>query len=113
MTSEAAQNDVRDNPDLSRFEIYLDGALAGFVDYTVDDAVVTLAHTRVFPQYGGSGVGSRLVVGALGILRDRGMSVLPLCPFVPKVMRDHPQLISMVPAQERSRFGLAETGTVR
>ena len=97
---------VQDNPTASRFEITVDGDLAGWVDYREDDGVYALPHTRVLPAYEGQGIGSRLVVGALEELRGRGASVLPYCPFVPKVIRDNPELLPLVPESERATFGL-------
>lgn len=98
--------EVRDNPTSSRFEITVDDTLAGYVDYREHEGEYALPHTRVLPQFEGQGIGSRLVLGALEQIRDRDGSVLPYCPFVPKVMRDHPELIALVPESERATFGL-------
>ena len=84
----------------------VDDELAGWVDYREHDDEYALPHTRVLPQFGGRGVGSALVVGALRTIGERGGTVLPYCPFVPKVMRDHPELIDLVPADRRAEFGL-------
>jgi hypothetical protein len=32
--------------------------------------------------------------------------VLPYCPFVPKVIRDHPEFLELVPADRRADFDL-------
>ena len=97
---------MQDVPEASRFEIRVDDELAGLVDYREHDDEYALPHTRVLPQFGGRGVGSALVVGALRTIGERGGTVLPYCPFVPKVMRDHPELIDLVPADRRAEFGL-------
>lgn len=96
---------VQDNPDASRFEIEVDGELAGFVDYRRDGDTYALPHTKVLPQFEGRGIGSQLVVGALEQIKERGGSVLPYCPFVPKVIRDHPELADLVPEDQRAMFG--------
>lgn len=98
--------EVRDNPASSRFEITVDDTLAGYVDYREHEGEYALPHTRVLPEFEGRGIGSRLVLGALEQIRDAGGTVLPYCPFVPKVMRDHPELIALVPESERATFGL-------
>lgn len=99
---------VRDNPDGERFEIVSgDGDVVGIADYSRDGDVVAITHTEVSSEAGGQGVGTALVVGALDIVRSRGEQVLPLCPFVPKVIAEHPDLLDLVPADERARFGLA------
>jgi predicted GNAT family acetyltransferase len=97
---------VQDNPSASRFEITVDDELAGWVDYRLDGDVYALPHTRVLPAFEGRGVGSELVVGALREIADRGGQVLPFCPFVPKVMRDHPELAELVPSDQRAMFGV-------
>ena len=98
--------DVRDNPALNRFEIFLDGTLAGFVTYDLDDKTYALPHTEVFAQYGGHGVGTALVVETLTQIRRMGGKALPYCSFIPKVIRDHPELIDVVPAEAQPQFGL-------
>ena len=44
---------------------------------------------------------------ALTGLRDRGVAVLPYCPFVRAYLQRHPELVDVVPEAERARFGLA------
>ncbi len=97
---------VRNAPDLSRFEILVDGTLAGFVDYDLDDASYALLHTEVFPTYGGRGVGTSLIVETLKQIRELGGTALPYCMFIPRVIREHPDLVDLVPEQSRARFGL-------
>lgn len=104
-----AGSTVRENVAAARFEIRRGDRLAGFVDYADRDGVVALTHTEVLPEFGGRGVGSELVLGALEALRDRGARVLPLCPFVPKVILDHPDFVALVPEDQRRRFGLPQT----
>ena len=97
---------VADNPDSSRFEITVDGELAGFLDYRKDGDEYALPHTRIYPQFGGRGLGTELVTGALDQIAERGGTVLPYCPFVPKVIRDHPDYVELVPKDQRDTFGL-------
>jgi predicted GNAT family acetyltransferase len=106
MSSDVRDIDVQDNPGASRFEITVDDELAGWVDYRVEGDVYALPHTRVLPAFEGQGVGSRLVVGALEQIAERGGQVLPYCPFVPKVIRDHPEHRDLVPEDQRAVFGL-------
>lgn len=97
---------VQDNPTGSRFEITVDGELAGFVDYRKDGSEYALPHTRIFAQFEGKGLGGLLVSGALTEIARRGGTVLPYCPFVPKVIRDNPEFVDLVPEEKRSTFGL-------
>lgn len=97
---------VHDNAPESRFEITVDGRLAGYVDYRRDGDEYALPHTRVLPEFGGRGVGSQLIAGTLDEIASRGGTVLPYCPFVPKVIRDHPEYLALVPEDQRSTFEL-------
>jgi predicted GNAT family acetyltransferase len=97
---------VQDNTAETRFEITVDGELAGYVDYRKDGDEYALPHTRVFPQFEGRGIGGQLITGALSQIASRGGTVLPYCPFVPKVIRDHPEYLELVPVDQRSTFGL-------
>lgn len=96
---------VADNSASSRFEITVDGELAGFLDYRKDGDEYALPHTRVFTQFEGRGLGNELVSGALSEIAARGGTVLPYCPFVPKVIRDHPEFLALVPEHQRGTFG--------
>lgn len=97
---------VQDNPADSRFEITVDGELAGFVDYRKDGDEYALPHTRIFTAYEGRGLGGQLVSGALSEIASRGGTVLPYCPFVPKVIRDNAEFLELVPEDQRATFGL-------
>lgn len=97
---------VQDNPADSRFEIWVDDELAGYVDYRRHGDEYALPHTRILPEFGGRGLGGQLVSGALTEIAERGGTVLPFCPFVPKVIRDHPEYLDLVPVDQRATFGL-------
>jgi len=97
---------VHDNAAELRFEILVDGELAGYVDYRLDGHEYALPHTRVFPAFEGRGIGGQLIVGTLAEIAARGGTVLPYCPFVPKVIRDNPQYLDLVPESQRATFGL-------
>ncbi len=97
---------VHDNVAESRFEIVVDGEVAGYVDYRRDGQEYALPHTRVYPQFGGRGIGGQLITGTLAEIASRGGTVLPFCPFVPKVIRDHPEFLDLVPVDQRHTFDL-------
>jgi predicted GNAT family acetyltransferase len=87
-----AEVEVRDNPDDSRFEAYVDGALAGFSVYVVSHGTLNFVHTEVDDAYEGQGIGSVLVRQSLDQLRDRGdVRVTASCPFVRTWLRRHPE----------------------
>jgi predicted GNAT family acetyltransferase len=87
-----AEVEVRDNPDDSRFEAYVDGALAGFSVYVVSHGTLNFVHTEVDDAYEGQGIGSVLVRQSLDQLRGRGyVRVTASCPFVRTWLRRHPE----------------------
>lgn len=99
--------DVRDNPAESRFEVRFDGDLAGFAVYRMrKEGRYAFVHTEVDPAFEGHGLGSTLVRSAMTTMADRGAAVLPFCPFVKGWLEKHPDLLGVVPLEERERFGL-------
>jgi predicted GNAT family acetyltransferase len=81
---------VVDVPPRSRFEVYVDGALAGFSNYVLDAGRVVFTHTEVDDAFSGRGIGGAMVEAALREVRGRGLDVVARCPFVAKWMREHP-----------------------
>ncbi|MEU8383124.1 GNAT family N-acetyltransferase [Streptosporangium sp. NPDC048865] len=89
--------EVSDAPGASRFEILLDGEVAGFVEYRLRAGKIIFTHTEILPEHGGKGLGGRLVSAALDASRSAGRSVVPLCPFVARYIRRHPAYKDLVP----------------
>ncbi|WP_433477771.1 GNAT family N-acetyltransferase [Spirillospora sp. CA-142024] len=88
--------EITDNAGKSRYEIRLDGDLAGFAQYELGDGAVIFTHTEVDPAFEGKGVGGSLARGALDDVRGRGLSVVPLCPFIKKWIDKHPDYRDLV-----------------
>jgi predicted GNAT family acetyltransferase len=87
---------VTDNPQASRYELWLGTTRAGFIQYRAEPGTVLLVHTQVDPAYAGQGLGERLVAGALADVRARGRTLVPLCPFVRAYLRRHPDQDDLV-----------------
>jgi len=98
--------DVRDNPDQDRYEISVDGELAGFAQYRVRPGLIAFIHTEVDEKHEGEGLGSQLIRFALDDARARALEVLPFCPFVNAFLSSHPDYLDLVPASRREAFGL-------
>jgi predicted GNAT family acetyltransferase len=88
------QDEVRDNPAQSRFELTVDGETA-VLDYRLVDKVMTLTHTGVPRALEGRGIGSRLVKGALDAIRARDLKIVVLCWFVNGYIDRHPEYASL------------------
>jgi predicted GNAT family acetyltransferase len=98
---------VIDNPGAGRFEITVGGKVAGFAAYQRNGSTVSFTHTEIEPRFEGKGLGSTLARSALDATRAEGRSVLPFCPFIRAYLERHPEYVDLVPADQRSRFGLA------
>ena len=68
--------------------------------------MVAFDHTEIKPQFEHRGLAGQLIEEALAAARDRGWAVLPECPFVRAHLQKHPELVDLVPADERVVFGL-------
>jgi hypothetical protein len=86
---------VIDNKEKERFEIDLDGKTA-LIDYSEQNGVVAMTHTEVPPEFEGKGVGSKLVKGALDLVKNENKRVRPLCTFVAAYIKRHPEYESLV-----------------
>jgi predicted GNAT family acetyltransferase len=82
---------VRDNTALSRFELDEAGVTA-VLNYTLRDGVMSFNHTETPEAARGHGIASRLVAGAVEIVRARGLKMAPRCAFVRAYVADHPEI---------------------
>ncbi len=87
---------VRDDPERSRYEVLVDGELAGFADYHVQPGLVTVMNTEIDPAFEGGGVGSTSVASMLEDIRRREAKVLPVCPFVRAYLQRHAEAGDLV-----------------
>jgi hypothetical protein len=104
--STEAQIVVVDAKARRRFEVSVDGELAGFLVYREKGGLLALIHTEVEGRFEGRGLGGRLARFALDQARGQGVAVLPFCPFVNSWMQRHPEYTDLVPAEYRPNFDL-------
>ncbi|MEY2468711.1 MAG: uncharacterized protein QOF21_1409 [Actinomycetota bacterium] len=84
-------SDVRDNKELSRYELVVDDELVGVADYRVDGDTRVFPHTEIKPWLRGRGLGEQLVRGALDDVRRRGAKARPICWFVKDFIKHNPE----------------------
>jgi predicted GNAT family acetyltransferase len=89
-------NNVVHNSEKHRYEITVDGTLAGFTEAVEDGDVVTMPHTEIFDQFEGQGLGSQLVGGALDDVRERGKKIVPTCSYVARFVEKHGDYADLV-----------------
>jgi uncharacterized protein len=85
-----------DHPDRRRYELTVDGQFAGSISYAIHHGHITLIHTEMDAAYAGRHLGQRLVQDVLDDLRDRGLRVRPMCPYVARYIRSHPEYQALV-----------------
>lgn len=95
---------VNNRPDQHRYEITADGQPAGFTEYTDYRRVRTFVHTEIDPRFEGLGLGSLLIADALDDVRERGMTIVPQCPFVQAYVDHHPEVADLVDPNARRRY---------
>jgi uncharacterized protein len=98
--SDARDLRVVDNPSELRYELRVDGNLAGEIRYRRQPGSVVLVHTEIEPSFEGQGMGAVLVRGALEDIRARGARVVPFCPFVAAFIRRHREYTDLVTVEE-------------
>jgi predicted GNAT family acetyltransferase len=95
-----------DDTEGQRYEIHVDGELAGFATYKLRPGEIAFNHTEIDDRFEGQGLGSRLVAFALDDARERGLAVLPFCPFVKAYIQRHREYAGLVPEDRRAAFDL-------
>jgi len=85
-----AQKTVTRNDEAGRYEIRVEGAVAGFTDIEPDGSGrVVFPHTEIDPSYKGQGLGGILVREALSDAARRGETIVPVCSYVRKYLREN------------------------
>jgi uncharacterized protein len=87
-----------------RYEIVVDGVVAGHTEVKEDEGFLALPHTVVEEEFEGQGLASQLVRGALDDIRAQGRQVHPFCPYVKSWIQKHEDYADLV--DDPARFGL-------
>lgn len=87
---------VRRVEDKHRYEILVDGVLAGFTEYLDRDEQRVFYHTETGDAFAGQGLASRLVQQALTDVRDAGKRIVPVCPYVAGFLERHDEFADIV-----------------
>jgi len=97
--------DIRDNPEKHRFEIDLgDGNLA-LAEYYLRPGKIVFTHTEVPDAFEGKGIGTALVRFSLDAARERGLLVVPICPFFAAYMKKHEEVRDLLDPEFYSKLG--------
>ncbi|MDG4945824.1 N-acetyltransferase [Weeksellaceae bacterium KMM 9713] len=77
--------ELEDNGKKGRFVIYEDGVEAGEMTFTwAGEDKFIIDHTGVDEKFGGKGYAKQLVMAGVEFAREKGVKVIPLCPYAKK-----------------------------
>ena len=105
--TESVSAAVHDNAERHRFEIDLGDGQFAFAEYSLPAGKIIFTHTEVPPSHEGRGIGTRLIEAGLAAARERGLKVIPICPFFADYMQKHADVHDLLDDSWRIRFGLA------
>jgi predicted GNAT family acetyltransferase len=63
-------------------------------------------HTEVPEAHEGKGIGTTLIRFALDAARERGLKVIPICPFFAAYMQKNADVQDLLDPAWRTKFGL-------
>jgi uncharacterized protein len=89
MTIPADDAPVVDDTATSRF-VLRGGSVEAELIYVVNGDRMVLVHTEVPDEWGGHGIGGRLVRAALERAVANALTVVPWCPFARNWLQEHP-----------------------
>lgn len=89
-------NSIEFNAQEHRYEIHVDGTLAGFTMAYVSGDIVTFPHTVVFDEFEGQGLAGQLVSGALDDVRAQGKKVVATCAYVARYIEKHAEYADLL-----------------
>ncbi|WP_082109942.1 GNAT family N-acetyltransferase [Demequina phytophila] len=70
-----------------RYELAVDGVLAGISEFRLRSGRIVFTHTEVAEAFEGRGLGTVLAREALADAVARGETIVPLCPFIADYLR--------------------------
>ena len=97
---------VRDNAEAHRYELPVGTELA-VVTYNLTGQNLMITETLVPEALEGQGIASRLARHVLDDARNRGLLILPVCPFFSAYLQKHPEHADVVHPTYRQILGLA------
>ena len=84
-------NDIRHDPESQRFTTKTDHGQAVLAYSEIEPGTLDYRSTVVPAEDRGQGIGEELVLFALAWARENDLHVIPSCPFVKRVIEEHPE----------------------
>lgn len=99
-----ATESLSNNAEKHRYEISVDGTLAGYAEYNLLEGAVLFTHTEILEAFEGKGLGSKLARYALDDVRSKGVWAIPVCKFIAGYIHKHPEYVDLVKPEVRRAF---------
>jgi len=71
-------------------QLFSDEIKAGKMNIAVTDGRLTVFHTEVSPAFEGQGFAKLLLDRLISYAKEKGLKIIPLCPYVSVQFRRHP-----------------------
>lgn len=79
------------DPARGRYEGRVAGETVGEVDFSLRDTVMIITHTGTRPAWRGRGIAGLMTEHVLTDVRDRGLTIIPQCPYTASYVDQHPE----------------------
>src|ERR1700728_3204590 len=97
---------VIDRPKRNRYEILLDGELAGYSEYLARPGLIAFTHTEIEERYKHRGLGEQLIAETRNDVHEHGLELLPFCQFMRTLIQRHREYATLVPKAHWEHFEL-------
>lgn len=97
--------DIHDNAELHRYELPVGNEVA-VVTYNLSEPNLMITETLVPEALEGQGIASRLAKHVLADAKERGLLILPVCPFFSSYLQKHPEHADVVHPRYRDILGI-------
>lgn len=82
---------ITGDPALGRYEGRIAGETVGEVDFALRGSVMTITHTGTRDAWRGQGIAGRMTEQVLADVRERGLTIIPQCPYTAGYVDQHPE----------------------
>lgn len=82
---------ITNDADARQYQARIGDQLVGWVDYGRVRSRLVALHTEVPPEFGGRGIGSKLVRFVIADARASGFKITPRCPLFAAHFERHPE----------------------
>ncbi|SRR6266852_2641792 len=91
------------NEEAHRFELHANG-LRAMLTYRRFPGRIVFDHAEVPQPLEGQGLAARLALFALDFARNNHLRVVPLCPYVSRFIRRHPEYQDLVSSEDLQKL---------